>query len=166
MMSAGVALRCLARSSVLALCLLLAACKERYRVGDYVLVQWCDGEYPAYVLARKGPARYRVHFDGYDERWDADVGLEEIRERIASPPEPVPPLCSKVARALGVEIEEDSDTAVPYEVGTKVSVTWRGDVYKATIVEIVDRDHFKVHYEGHEADWDEVVTPDRIVKGR
>jgi hypothetical protein len=151
---------------VCGLALLLNACKERYRVGEYVLVSWCEGEYPAYVLARKGPARYRVHFDGYDDRWDADVGLEDIKQRLVSAPEPSPPLCEKVARAMGITDEKDSAQSMTYEVGAKVSVTWRGAVYKATIIEVIDRERFRVHYEGHEAAWDEIIDQDRIIKGR
>lgn len=144
----------------------VAGCKERYRVGDYVLVDWCDDKYPAYVVARKGPARYRVHFDGYAERWDTDVGLEEIRHRLEEAPETSPPLCDHVARAMGVKSEKESKEATPYEEGAKITVTWRGSTYKATIIEVIDRDHYRIHYDGHESAWDEVITQDRIVKGQ
>jgi hypothetical protein len=150
------------------LLLLLASCRERYRVGDRVLVTWCDGEYPAFVIQRKGPARYRVHFEGYAERWDTDVGAEDIERRLAEPLEPEPPLCPRVARALGMkaEPEKGEDPISPYSEGDKVFVTWRNATYKATVLEVIDRGHLRVHYEGYESAWDEVITPDRIVKGR
>ncbi|HYJ07879.1 MAG TPA: hypothetical protein VEX18_02695, partial [Polyangiaceae bacterium] len=63
-----------------ALCLSLAllglpACKKPYRVGEHVLVEWEKEQppYPAYITERTGSGRYRVHFDGYDSRWDEEV---------------------------------------------------------------------------------------------
>ncbi len=145
--------------------LLLSACKERYRVGDYVLVEWCEGEYPAYILDRRGRTRYRVHFDGYEARWDTEVGFESIKRRLEEPPPNPPPLCDRVAAALGIKKQEAKDAVSPYKEGARVKVTWRGSVYKATIVEVLDAERFKVHYDGHESAWDEVVTADRIVGG-
>ena len=58
-------------------CLALLGCRKPYRVGDHVLVEWEEGKtYPAYVLEVNGRSRYRVHFEGYDSRWDEDVGIE------------------------------------------------------------------------------------------
>ena len=51
--------------------------EESYRVGERVSVKWCEGVYPAYILAKKGPTRYRVHFDGYDV--DAAAAAEGVR---------------------------------------------------------------------------------------
>jgi hypothetical protein len=150
-------------------CLLwTSGCRERYRVGDRVLVAWCEGEYPAFVISRKGPARYRVHFEGYAERWDSDVGVEEVKRRLEEPLEVEPPLCPRVAAALGMKAtaDEGEDVISPYEEGAKIFVTWRGAVYKAIITEVIDRDHLRIHYEGHESAWDEVISPERIVKGQ
>lgn len=157
-----------ARLCLLVLGLSVLSCRERYRVGDRVLVAWCDAEYPAFVVARKGVARYRVHFEGYAERWDTDVGAEEIKRRLSEAPEASPPLCPKVAAALGMKAtpEKGEDLISPYEEGAKVFVTWRGATYKAIVIEVIDRDHFRVHYEGHESAWDEVITSERIVKGQ
>ncbi len=150
-------------AGLMALGFALAGCKESYRVGEYVLVDWCDGEYPAYVLARKGRTRYRVHFDGYESRWDTEVSFEDIKRRLDEAPKPPPPLCDAVARALG--IKKQDDRVSPYSVGARVRVTWRGSVYKATIVEVAGPERFKVHYDGHEASWDEVISSDRIIGG-
>jgi hypothetical protein len=146
----------------LLLCAVIVGCKETYRVGEYVTVRWCDGEYPAYVLARKGRTRYRVHFEGYEPRWDTEVGFDEIKGRLESPPKTQPPLCDKVARAMGIKKETDENISL-FKVGARVRVTWRGSVYKATIVEVLGPDRFKVHYEGHDSTWDEVLSSDRIV---
>jgi len=155
------------RAVILCLSLVVFGCRERYRVGERVLVSWCDGEYPAFVVSRKGPARYRVHFEGYAERWDADVGVEDVKRRLEEPLEAEPPLCPRVAAALGMKATATEDDVIsPYEEGAKVFVTWRGAVYKAVITEVIDRDHLRIHYEGYESAWDEVISPDRIVKGR
>ena len=138
-----------------------SGCKESYRIGDYVLVDWCDGQYPAYIVEKRGRTRFRVHFDGYESRWDTDVRFEDIRRRLQEQPKNMPPLCDKVARALG--IKKESDSASAYRQGARVKVTWRDSVYKATITEILAPDKFKVHYDGHESFWDEVITGDRIV---
>lgn len=149
-------------TATLLLAVLLCACKETYRVGEYVSVRWCDGEYPAYVLARKGHTRYRVHFDGYEARWDTEVGFDEIKGRLEGPPKTPPPLCDRVAQAMGIKKQED-DKASLFKEGARVRVSWRGSVYKAVILEVLGPDRFKVHYEGHESNWDEVITSERIV---
>jgi hypothetical protein len=109
-----------------------------------------------------------VHFEGYADRWDADIGNEDIRRRLTEPLETQPPLCPRVARAMGIkaEPEKGEDLISPYSEGDKVFVTWRHAVYKAIVLEVIDRGHLRVHYEGHEDAWDEVITPDRIVKGQ
>lgn len=165
-------LRCLT-----ALCLSLAlsglpACKKPYRVGEHVLVEWEKEQppYPAYIIERTGSARYRVHFDGYDSRWDEEVSFDRILGRVEGPVS-VPPPPPKVARAAGVPSPTASGSAgevavSPYREGDRVRVSWRGGVYSATVVKVIAKDRFEVHYEGHEAAWDEVVGIDRILGRR
>ncbi len=156
------------RSLVLALSLALVACKQPYRVGEHVLVEWEEGKfYPAHVLEVHGPARYRVHFDGYDSHWDEDVGLDRIRGRIQGPMTPPPPP-EKVTRAAGAPTgSAASGIGInPFQEGDRVRVTWRGSVYAAIVLEVKARDRVLVHYEGHENAWDEVVALDRIVSRR
>jgi hypothetical protein len=141
-----------------------AGCKETYRVGDLVLVDWCEGEYSAYVVARKGRTRYRVHFDGYESRWDTDITHDKIKRRLEEPLLPAPPLCAEVARALGIQQPEKGAPAL-YQPGAHIKVTWRGSVYKATVLAIEGPNRFKVHYEGHDDAWDEVISGDRVVGG-
>ena len=152
--------------------LVCVGCKEDYRVGEYVAVEWCDDIYPAFVIAKRSKTRFRVHLEGYEARWDTDLNYEEIKGRLESPPKPSPPLCDRVARALGIKKiqttkgdKSGAGNASQYKVGAKVKVSWRGSVYRATILEVVDSSRVKVHYNGHESAWDEVVSSDRIVAG-
>jgi RNA binding activity-knot of a chromodomain len=149
--------------------LVLSACKRPYRVGEHVLVEWEEGKlYPAHVLEAHGPARYRVHFDGYDTHWDEDVGLDRIRGRVQGPV-PAPPPPAKVTRAAGAPTGSGGSLAEginPFHEGDRIRVTWRGSVYAALVLQPVGRDHVLIHYEGLESAWDEVVALDRIVSRR
>lgn len=154
------------------LSLTLAACKKPYRVGEHVLVEWEKEQppYPAYITERTGSGRYRVHFDGYDSRWDEEVSFDRILGRVEGPVS-APPPPPKVALAAGVPSPTASGSAgevaaSPYREGDRVRVSWRGAVYSATVVKVVAKDRFEVHYEGHEAAWDEVVGVDRILGRR
>jgi len=155
-----------------ALALPLAGCKKPYRVGEHVLVEWEEGKlYPGYIIEQTGKSRFRIHFDGYDSRWDEDVSIEAIKGRVEGPV-PVPPPPEKVTRAAGVTAKSAQAPAnpalaiSPYQVGDRVRVSWRGSVYTATILEVVSKDRFKIHYEGHESAWDEIVPLDRVVGRR
>lgn len=151
-----------------ALCLaLLTGCKRPYRVGEHVLVEWEEDSpqlYPAYIIERIGETRYRVHFDGYDSRFDQDVSVDRIRGRIEGPVSSPPPP-KNVARAAAARTEQDAGAALavnPYKAGDRVRVRWRGSIYSATVLEVTARDRVLVRYEGHESAWDEVVGLDRI----
>src|SRR5262245_13079424 len=142
----------------------LPACKEPYRVGEYVWVEWDGKNYPAYIVEKKSTARYRVHFDGYDPRWDDDVTIDRIKGRISGPVS-APPPPEKVARAAPKSSGTQS-TLGPFKAGDRVRVKWRGSLYPATIVAVVAQDKYLVHYDGYEAAWDETVGADRVVPGR
>lgn len=154
---------------VIALFALVGACSQPYRVGEYVLVEWEPGHlYPAYIVETKSRTTFRVHYEGYDSRWDEDVGIQRIKGRIEGPVAPPPPP-EKVARAAGIAVPKGSSSAGPvstYKVGDRVKVTWRGSVYPATIVGIVAQDRFLIHYDGLESAWDETIHSDRIVGAR
>ncbi len=161
----------------LALCaaLWVLACDQPYRIGEYVLVEWEDGQppYPAYIIAKKSKTRYRVHYDGYAPRWEEDVTLDRIKGRVTNhvvrPPPP-----KKVQRAQGrkpqkVSKANGSASAAPvgqYQVGDRVKVRWRGTVYPATIVSVVGQDKYLIHYDGYESAWDETVNVTRIISAR
>ncbi|MFZ5889794.1 MAG: Tudor-knot domain-containing protein [Myxococcota bacterium] len=154
-----------------ALAFTLGACKKPYRVGEHVLVRWEEGNtqlYPAYVVERVSATRYRVHFDGYDARFDEDVGIDRIEGRVEGPVV-TPPPPRKVARAVGSANPSDAGAALlvnPYKPSDRVRVRWRGSVYTALVLEVVSKDRVRIHYEGFENAWDEVVPLDRIVARR
>jgi len=156
------------RPLILAAAIAVAGCKRPYRVGDHVLVEWEEGKfYPAYVVEVSGRARYRVHFDGYDSRWDEDVSVDRIAGLVEGPVNRPPPP-TKVLRTLGLPAasSEPGAGASPYRVGDRIRVTWRGSTYPATVIEVEGKDRVRVHYEGHESAWDESVHIDRIANKR
>lgn len=142
-------------------------CQEQYRVGDYVWVQWEGRDYPAYVVEVDGAARLRVHFEGYDERWDKEVTLDEVKGRIEGTVKHPPPP-DKVARAMGLRPRPSASAGAvsPYKVGERVRVRWRGSVYNATVQAVLAADRFLIHYDGYGSEWDETVSIDRIVGRR
>lgn len=52
-----------------------------------------------------------------------------------------------------------------YDVGDHVLVEWEEDVYPAMIIEVPGPGKVKVHYDGYDELWDEVVPRSRV-KGR
>src|SRR4030095_8229742 len=49
-----------------------------------------------------------------------------------------------------------------YDVGDHVLVDWEGNVYPAMIVEVPGPGKVKVHYDGYDEMWDEVIPRNRI----
>jgi hypothetical protein len=49
-----------------------------------------------------------------------------------------------------------------YAVGDHVMVDWEGNTYPAYVVEAPSASKFKVHFDGYDTVWDEVVPRDRI----
>lgn len=144
----------------------LAACRERYRIGDHVLVEYDERRCPAYVLEKRGTSRFRVHFDfeGYD--WQDDVAIDRVvgRATQGTPPCPLPRAVRATLGLLSTKKHEARDS--PYRVGERVRVRWRGSTYPATITELIGGDQLRVHYLGHESVWDEAISVDRIVTER
>ncbi len=160
----------LIRVALLCSVLALSGCQKPYRVGEYVWVEWEEGAYyPAYIVQKKSESRFRVHFDGYETRWDEDVTLDRIRGRIDGGPVAPPPPPKKVQRARELGGEKTAPQASvqspvsTYKEGDKVRVRWRGSVYKATVISVVKTDQVLVHYDGMESAWDEIISVDRIV---
>jgi hypothetical protein len=50
----------------------------------------------------------------------------------------------------------------PYSVGDHVYVEWEGNEYPAVIIAATSPTKYKVHYDGYDDIWDEVVPRDRI----
>ena len=144
----------------------VVACKKPYRVGEYVLVDWEENRpFAAYITEKTGGARYRVHFDGYD--CDQEVNFERIKGRVQGPvPPPTPGKlpCAHVTPAASGSAP--AVTPAPFKPNDHVRVTWRGTIYSATVLQVVAKDRFVVHYEGLESAWDETVGLDRIVGRR
>ena len=153
----------------LALLTLVVGCKDTYVVGDHVLVEWESNDYPAVVLEVEGPARYRVHYDGYDAIWDETVNIARVKSRITGPVSSPPPP-AKVMRGGGAPIMAVSSAGGPvlsrYKPGQRVRVTWHGRVYHATIVDALSDERYRVHYEGFGSEWDETIDVSRIKESR
>ena len=155
------------RSALLALGVMsIGGCQRPYQVGDYVLVEWGEEKllYPAFIIEKYENARYRVHYEGYPSRWDEVVALPRIKGRVEGKVTPPPPP-RKVRLARGLKPEKKG-TNVPvsqFKAGDRVNVRWRESVYRASVIEVVSATELKVHYEGHESAWDEVVPMSRIV---
>lgn len=143
------------------------ACKRPYQVGDYVLVEWGEDKllYPAFITEVKSPSRFRVHYEGYPTRWDEIVSLPRIKRRVTGKVTPPPPPL-KVRLAQGIKPTKNGETAPvsQFKEGDRVKVKWRESIYRATVIEVVSATEVKVHYEGHESAWDEVVPVTRIVE--
>jgi RNA binding activity-knot of a chromodomain len=58
-----------------------AAKTNQYKIGDRVKVDWHNHYYPALVVGIVGPERYRIHYEGYGNEWDENVGPERVRSK-------------------------------------------------------------------------------------
>jgi hypothetical protein len=58
-----------------------AAKSNRYKIGDRVKVDWHGHDYRALVVGIVGPERYRIHYEGYGNEWDENVGRERLRAK-------------------------------------------------------------------------------------
>ena len=58
-----------------------AAKTNQFKIGDRVKVDWHGHYYNAVVVGVVGPERYRVHYEGYGNEWDENVGRDRIRAK-------------------------------------------------------------------------------------
>jgi hypothetical protein len=58
-----------------------AAKTNQYKIGDRVKVEWHGTYYSAVVVGIVGPERYRVHYKGYGNEWDENVGRERVQTK-------------------------------------------------------------------------------------
>lgn len=131
-------------------------CKRSYGVGDAVLVEWEGNVYPGKIIAVAGPAKYKIHYDGYDDIWDEVVPRTRIKgivEGDVVQPEPPAKVRAKALAAAQTNV---------HKIGDRVRVEWHGQMYPAIITGIVGQERYRVHYEGYGAEWDETVGLSRI----
>jgi len=144
---------------------LVSGCQRPYRIGDYVLVEWGEEKqlYPAFIITKRDDGHFRVHFDGYPSRWDEDVSLDRVKGTVTTRMFPPPP---RHVRALQGDTQP-SPTALlsRFKVGDHVKARWRNSFYRASVLEVVSPGKLKIHYEGHEAAWDETVDISRLEAG-
>jgi len=57
-----------------------------FRVGDYVAVEWGGSWWPATILKAQPDGTYRVHYEGWDSRWEEDVPSTRVGSRQAVSP--------------------------------------------------------------------------------
>ena len=145
------------RAVLLALALVvLAACKRSYAIGDHVLVEWEGQNYPAKVIDAPAAAKFKVHYDGYDDSWDEVVPRGRIKGLVTGPVVQPPPPAKVRAKAL------KAAQSNYYKGGERVRVEWHGQMYPAVIAGIVGHELYKIHYEGYGNEWDEIVPRSRI----
>ena len=140
----------------LALLLALPACKRSYGVGDHVLVEWEGNSYPAMIVEAPGPAKFKVHYDGYDPMWDEVIPRDRIKglvEGTLVQPEPPAKVRAKAIQAAQTNV---------YKIGDRVRVEWHGQIYPAVVSGIVGQERYRIHYEGYGSEWDETVGLSRI----
>jgi hypothetical protein len=145
---------------------MVSGCSRPYQVGDHVLVEWGEDLhlYPAFILEVKDKSRFKVHFEGYPSRWDETVQLPRIKGRVEGEVlPPPPPLKVRLASGVSPTAEGERTPVSQFQVGDRIKVKWRESVYRADVMEVVSAGELKVHYEGHESAWDEVVPVTRIV---
>lgn len=158
----------------LALCVLPSSlvwtsCKEVYVVGDHVLVEWEGNDYPAVIIEVEGPARFRVHYDGYDSIWDETVNITRVKGRVKGPVVPPPPPAKVLRRGgapAGSASAADGGMLSRYKEGQRVRVLWHDKVYPATIIEVLRDERYRVHYDGFGNEWDETIDVSRIKESR
>ena len=106
-------------------CVAGLSCRRAYGIGDHVLVDWEPNSppYAARIVAATTPAKYKMHFDGYEEIWDEVVPRERIRGYVVgpvTPPDPPAKVRTKATQAARTNL---------YKVGARVRVEWHGQVY-------------------------------------
>jgi len=128
--------------------LTLIGCSRSHRVGDEVMVEWEGKEYPA-VIVSADAAKFKVHYKDYDDIWDESV-LKSRVKGFAKGNEARPEPPTKV-RQKAVEAAQTNT----YRVGDSVRVEWSdGRYYPAQIIDVVGKEHYRVHFDGYGKEWD------------
>ncbi len=56
-----------------------AAKTNKFKIGDKVKAEWHGHQYNAVVVGIVGPERYRIHYEGYGNEWDENVGRDRLQ---------------------------------------------------------------------------------------
>ena len=145
--------------------LLTASCKKPYRVGEHVWIEIDGRKYSAYIKEKRSRTRLLVHFDGCNSQSEEQIHADKVVARIEGTPQGVGecPQDRKQKLAVGAA---SAKVVTEHKVGARVKVRWRGSIYPASIVGVVARNRYLVHYDGHDNAWDEEVGVERIVTSR
>lgn len=142
------------------------ACRRNQQVGDHVMVDWRGGEFPAVVVAIEGPAKFRVHYDGFGDDWDETIPGTRIKSRLTPGVMPPPPAAIRPKLAPSASGSASSTPAPSpisvYRAGDRVRVEWHGAVYPADVIAALGGDRYRVHYDGYGSEWDEDIGLNRI----
>jgi hypothetical protein len=142
--------------------LLAPGCQRPYRVGERVKVLFDKKECPGFITEIRARSRFQVHFTFEGYVWDEAVSLD----RVKGVAEDTLPNCQppeRVARALGIRGKKEKEAVTPYKVGDRIRVRWRESAYPATVLEAIAADKLRIHYDGYDEAWDEVIATDRIL---
>jgi hypothetical protein len=151
----------------LAIALLVCGCRRAHQVGDHILVEWRNADYPAVIVAIEAPARFRVHYDGYSDDWDESITTTRIKGRLSAAVSPVSlpapaPVRGKPGPSGSASSRPPPEPPSVYRAGDRVRVEWHGAIYPAAIIAVLGDDRYRVHYEGYGDEWDESIGLNRI----
>jgi len=144
----------------------LPQCGRRNRIGEHVWVLWESRPVRAFIVETTGESRVRVQFESCDSSWQREVTPDRITGRVSEAEAAHPPVAPACAPTSPSRKGDSIGLAVPYRVGDRIRVKWRGSTYNATVLGVVGPDRVRVHYEGLESAWDETIGTDRIEGAR
>lgn len=106
-----------------------------WKVGDYVRAKDREGQWYGARVLEAGKGAWKVHYPGWDPKWDERISSDRIK---------------------AIETSR-------LEVGRRYEVEWeKGQWYLATVLRGQDDFFWFVHYAGEAGDDDEWVTPQRV----
>ena len=151
---------------VIAMFAVLPQCSRRNRVGEHVWVMYESRPARAFIVEKTGESRVRVQFESCDTSWQREVTTDRITGRVTDAEALHPPAVPACAPTNAGRKGDAIGLTVPYRVGDRIRIKWRGSTYNATIVGVVGPERVRVHYEGLESAWDETIATDRIEGAR
>jgi hypothetical protein len=117
--------------------------------GQPVQVEWNGSWYEGRIRAVHPDGRVRVHYEGWEDSYDEDVGRERILLR---------PGGEQAVEPAGDVAHEG--TAL--EAGQRVQIEWMGAWYDGRVLETRPDGGVRVRYEGWGEAYDEDVPRNRV----